>query len=187
MIQEMLGFECDGKGASLFRYRTAGATAHVPPPIPSEAIGAFFAQLAPAISPSPIWQSGSAGWSGAGWVCTHGKAPACSAHANSGQRYQAAIMANATASYQWPADIADEAAARVERGRSTETINRKGPMPYFNFDLVIGEGFKNQGGMILEDTEIAIDKANSLASSFASSFYRTRSTISRVAETSRRA
>jgi hypothetical protein len=21
-------------------------------------------------------------------------------------------------------------------------------MPYFNFDLVIGEGFKNQGGMI---------------------------------------
>jgi hypothetical protein len=32
-------------------------------------------------------------------------------------------------------------------------------MPYFNFDLVIGEDFKNQGGMILEDTEIAIDKA----------------------------
>src|SRR6266850_8139671 len=38
------------------------------------------------------------------------------------------------------------------------------PMPYFNFDLVIGEDFKNQGGMILEDTEIAIDKADSLAS-----------------------
>src|SRR3979411_413584 len=38
------------------------------------------------------------------------------------------------------------------------------PMPYFNFDLVIGEDFKNQGGMILEDSEIAIDKANSLAS-----------------------
>jgi hypothetical protein len=37
-------------------------------------------------------------------------------------------------------------------------------MPYFNFDLVIGEDFKNQGGMILEDTEIAIDKADSLAS-----------------------
>ena len=37
-------------------------------------------------------------------------------------------------------------------------------MPYFNFDLVIGEDFKNQGGMILEDSEIAIDKANSLAS-----------------------
>jgi|GEM_PF-888904 hypothetical protein len=37
-------------------------------------------------------------------------------------------------------------------------------MPYFNFDLVFGEDFKNQGGMILEDTEIAIDKADSLAS-----------------------
>jgi len=37
-------------------------------------------------------------------------------------------------------------------------------MPYFNFDLVIGEDFKNQGGMILEDSEVAIDKANSLAS-----------------------
>jgi hypothetical protein len=36
-------------------------------------------------------------------------------------------------------------------------------MPYFNFDLVIGADFKNQGGMILEDTEIAIDKADSLA------------------------
>ncbi len=29
--------------------------------------------------------------------------------------YQAAIMANASASYQWFADIADEAAARVRR------------------------------------------------------------------------
>jgi hypothetical protein len=36
-------------------------------------------------------------------------------------------------------------------------------MPYFNFDLVIGDDFKSQGGMILEDSEIAIDKANSLA------------------------
>jgi hypothetical protein len=36
-------------------------------------------------------------------------------------------------------------------------------MPYFNFDLVIGNDFKSQGGMILEDTEIAIDKAESLA------------------------
>ena len=36
-------------------------------------------------------------------------------------------------------------------------------MPYFSFDLVIGEVFKNQGVMILEDTEIAIDKADSLA------------------------
>ena len=37
-------------------------------------------------------------------------------------------------------------------------------MPYFNFDLVIGEDFKSQGGMILEDTGIAIDKADNLAS-----------------------
>ena len=37
-------------------------------------------------------------------------------------------------------------------------------MPYFNFDLVIGEDFKNQGGMILENTDYAIDKADSLAS-----------------------
>jgi hypothetical protein len=36
-------------------------------------------------------------------------------------------------------------------------------MPYFSFDLVIDEEFKNQGVMILEDTEIAIDKADSLA------------------------
>ena len=28
------------------------------------------------------------------------------------------------------------------------------PMPYFNFDLVVGTDFKSQGGMILEDTEI---------------------------------
>jgi hypothetical protein len=37
-------------------------------------------------------------------------------------------------------------------------------MPYFYFDLVIGEEFKDQGGMILEDTEIAFDKADCLAS-----------------------
>ena len=37
-------------------------------------------------------------------------------------------------------------------------------MPYFNFDLVIGNDFKSQGGMILEDTGLAIDKAESLAS-----------------------
>jgi hypothetical protein len=37
-------------------------------------------------------------------------------------------------------------------------------MPYFNFDHVIGEDFKSQGGMILEDTGIAIDKADNLAS-----------------------
>jgi hypothetical protein len=37
-------------------------------------------------------------------------------------------------------------------------------MPYFNFDLVGGNDFKSQGGMILENTEIAIEKAESLAS-----------------------
>ncbi len=37
-------------------------------------------------------------------------------------------------------------------------------MPYFNFDLVIGAEFKCQGGMILENMENAIDKADSLAS-----------------------
>lgn len=37
-------------------------------------------------------------------------------------------------------------------------------MPYFNFDLVIGAEFKCQGRMILENTENAIDKADSLAS-----------------------
>jgi hypothetical protein len=37
-------------------------------------------------------------------------------------------------------------------------------MPYFNFDLVIGEEFKSQGGMILENAEGAIDKADCLAS-----------------------
>ncbi|MBV9563675.1 MAG: hypothetical protein JOY90_25015 [Bradyrhizobium sp.] len=37
-------------------------------------------------------------------------------------------------------------------------------MPYFNFDLVTDERLDCQGGMILEDTDGAIDKANSLAS-----------------------
>jgi hypothetical protein len=36
-------------------------------------------------------------------------------------------------------------------------------MPYYYFDLVIGEEFKDQGGMILEDTHIAFDKADCLA------------------------
>jgi hypothetical protein len=36
-------------------------------------------------------------------------------------------------------------------------------MPYFNFDLVIGAQFKSQGGMILENTDSAIDKADCLA------------------------
>ena len=35
-------------------------------------------------------------------------------------------------------------------------------MPYSYFDLVIGEEFKDQGGMILEDTQIAFDKADRL-------------------------
>ena len=35
-------------------------------------------------------------------------------------------------------------------------------MPYFNFDLVVGAEFKSQGGMILETTDYAIDKADSL-------------------------
>jgi hypothetical protein len=37
-------------------------------------------------------------------------------------------------------------------------------MPYFYFDLVVGEDCKDQGGMILEDTQIAFEKADSLAS-----------------------
>ncbi len=37
-------------------------------------------------------------------------------------------------------------------------------MPYFSFDLVIDEEFKSQGGMILENTEVALEKAESLAS-----------------------
>src|SRR5207302_3161585 len=37
-------------------------------------------------------------------------------------------------------------------------------MPYFYFDLVVGEEFKGQGSMILEDTQIAFEKADSLAS-----------------------
>ena len=36
-------------------------------------------------------------------------------------------------------------------------------MPYYIFDLVIGEEFKNQGGLILEDLELASDRADQLA------------------------
>jgi hypothetical protein len=36
-------------------------------------------------------------------------------------------------------------------------------MPYFSFDLVMDEEFKGQGGMILENTEVAFEKAESLA------------------------
>jgi len=36
-------------------------------------------------------------------------------------------------------------------------------MPYYSFDLVIGGEFKNQGGLILEDLELASDRADQLA------------------------
>jgi uncharacterized protein DUF6894 len=36
-------------------------------------------------------------------------------------------------------------------------------MPYYSFDLVTGEGFANQGSIILEDLEVASDKADQLA------------------------
>lgn len=37
-------------------------------------------------------------------------------------------------------------------------------MPYYPFDLVIGENYKNQGGLILEDLDVASDRAEQLAS-----------------------
>jgi hypothetical protein len=37
-------------------------------------------------------------------------------------------------------------------------------MPDYYFDLVVGEEFKNQGGIILEDIEVASDRADQLAS-----------------------
>ena len=36
-------------------------------------------------------------------------------------------------------------------------------MPYYSFDLVIGEQCKNQGGLILEDLDVASDRAEQLA------------------------
>ena len=33
-------------------------------------------------------------------------------------------------------------------------------MPYYSFDLVVGEEFKNQGGIILEDIEVEIGRAH---------------------------
>jgi len=36
-------------------------------------------------------------------------------------------------------------------------------MPYYSFDLIIGEDYKNQGGMILEDLDGASDRAVQLA------------------------
>jgi hypothetical protein len=37
-------------------------------------------------------------------------------------------------------------------------------MPYYNFDLVVGEDYKNQGGLILENLNVASDRADQLAS-----------------------
>jgi len=36
-------------------------------------------------------------------------------------------------------------------------------MPYYSFDLMIGEDYKNQGGMILEDLDGASERAVQLA------------------------
>jgi hypothetical protein len=37
-------------------------------------------------------------------------------------------------------------------------------MPYYSFDLVIGEECRNQGGLILEGLDVASDRAEQLAS-----------------------
>lgn len=36
-------------------------------------------------------------------------------------------------------------------------------MPYYSFDLVVGEEYKDQGGLILENVELAADRADQLA------------------------
>ena len=36
-------------------------------------------------------------------------------------------------------------------------------MPYYSFDLGVGDEVKNQGGIILEDLEVASDRADQLA------------------------
>jgi hypothetical protein len=41
---------------------------------------------------------------------------------------------------------------------------RYSAMPYFYFDLVVNNEFKDQGGMILEDLVAASDRADQLAS-----------------------
>jgi hypothetical protein len=46
---------------------------------------------------------------------------------------------------------------------TTHNDRRFRGMPYFNFDLVIGQELKNQGGMILEDLTTAADRADQLA------------------------
>ena len=40
-------------------------------------------------------------------------------------------------------------------------------MPYFYFDLVIGNDYRDQGGMILEDRDLAAERADCLASELA--------------------
>ena len=40
-------------------------------------------------------------------------------------------------------------------------------MPYYDFDLVIGKEYRNQGGMILENPDVAADRADSLAGELA--------------------
>ena len=37
-------------------------------------------------------------------------------------------------------------------------------MPYYSFDLMIGEECRNQGGLILEGLDVASDRAQQLAS-----------------------
>ncbi|PDT64365.1 hypothetical protein CO683_38630 [Bradyrhizobium ottawaense] len=36
-------------------------------------------------------------------------------------------------------------------------------MPYYSFDLVIGKEYRNQGGLILENLDVAADRADHLA------------------------
>lgn len=36
-------------------------------------------------------------------------------------------------------------------------------MPYYTFDLVVGDEFRNQGTIILEDISLASDRADQLA------------------------
>ncbi|KJC35381.1 hypothetical protein UP09_29320 [Bradyrhizobium sp. LTSP885] len=36
-------------------------------------------------------------------------------------------------------------------------------MPYYKFDLVVGQEFRNQGTIILEDISVASDRADQLA------------------------
>ena len=46
---------------------------------------------------------------------------------------------------------------------TTHNDRRFRGMPYFNFDLVIGQEFRDQGSMILEDLATAADRADQLA------------------------